>query len=128
MAHVLRLLLAALVLPALAAPKGLAFAWCLCTAGEEACCGEVEPVGCCGDDAPCDDDACDRCGELEADGPEPLLAEAPPALLAVLSLWMDEPATDTLRSPPVTRATAGPAPPLERVQAGRGSGVLPLRI
>lgn len=128
MTSVLRILFLALLLPALMAPQGLALAWCLCSGAPEGCCAEAPDRCCEGDDGACGAADCSDCGELEVDAPEPLLVAADLPWGAVLALWGGEPAAFALVAPALAPAAPGPAPPLERVQAGRGSGVLPLRI
>lgn len=142
----LRWVLVALLLPALGAPRGLAWAWCLCVEALCGCCeapAEPAQTGCCAPGPKADGEEaggqrvqfepveeCGACGRWEVDV-QGLEALVPPVeqghgpLLAAGALQLAPAELQTL--PTIARERAR-GPPLFVDRTGLRPGALPLRI
>jgi len=142
----LRWVLVALLLPALGAPRGVAWAWCLCVEALCGCCeapAELAQTDCCAPAQKADAgeagdqraqlellEDCGACGQWQVDV-EGLEALVPPIEQdhgPMLAAWALELAPAELqRQPRILRAWAR-GPPAPSLPAGLRPGALPLRI
>jgi hypothetical protein len=124
----IRWILVLLLLPALAAPRGAAWAWCLCADVLCGCCvaGWTDAEACCPDtEEDGDPEDCDDCGRVQVDSLEPLVVLSGIELAPLLSAWESEVAVGAPDSLHVRRCWPRGPP---AVDAGPVRGTLPLRI
>ncbi len=126
-----RWVLVALLLPALIAPGGAAWAWCLCADVLCGCCepGTVQAEGCCpGEEA--DPADCGDCGRVawDVDGLEALLPPANVEVLPLLIGWLSAAASPAVVPAAVVRGRHARAPPRSIPTECLRPGALPLRV
>lgn len=140
----LRWVLVALLLPALGAPRGVAWAWCLCVEALCGCCeapAELAETDCCAPAQKAEDrgsrdelleppEECGACGQWQVDV-EGLEALVPPIEQdhgPLLAAWALELAPADLQLLPLIARERARGPPRMPPQTGLRPGALPLRI